>query len=136
MALIVDSSVFITLERRSERPKTFEAADWADEPLVMAAITASELLAGIHLTDVADDRLRREVFVESVIESVPILEFDLAAARVHSRVWSQLTREGRMIGAHDLQIAATALAHGLSLVTENVGEFERVPGLVVRRFVL
>ena len=102
----------------------------------MAAITASELLAGIHLADAAGNRLRREVFVESVIESVPILEFDLAVARAHSRVWSKLTREGRMIGAHDLQIAATALAHGSSILTENVREFERVPGLVVRRFAM
>jgi tRNA(fMet)-specific endonuclease VapC len=42
-----------------------------------------------------------------------------------------LAGSGASIGAHDLQIAATALAHGFRLVTANLNEFERVPGLLV-----
>jgi predicted nucleic acid-binding protein len=36
-----------------------------------------------------------------------------------------------MIGAHDIWIAATALSHGMDVITSNVAEFERVPGLTV-----
>jgi tRNA(fMet)-specific endonuclease VapC len=39
--------------------------------------------------------------------------------------------EGRLIGPHDLWLAAMCLAHGLTMVTANVREFTRVPGLVV-----
>ncbi|MBI4704379.1 MAG: type II toxin-antitoxin system VapC family toxin [Deltaproteobacteria bacterium] len=42
-----------------------------------------------------------------------------------------MQRRGSTIGAHDLLIAATAVAHGLSLATRNVREFRRVPGLTV-----
>ena len=136
MALVVDTSVFITLERRGEGLETLGLADWGDERLAMAAVTASELLVGVHLADVPDRRRRRETFVEAAIESVDILAFDLVVARTHAYVWSQLSREGRMIGAHDLQIAATALAHGSSLLTANVREFERVHGLAIRRFIM
>ncbi len=52
-------------------------------------------------------------FVEHVIavfDPIPITEF---VARVHAEVWVELTRRGEAVGAHDLWIAATALAHGL-----------------------
>jgi predicted nucleic acid-binding protein len=40
-----------------------------------------------------------------------------------------IQRQGQLIGGNDMQIAATALAHGLILVTHNTREFSRVPGL-------
>ena len=64
---------------------------------------------------------------------MPILPFGLAEARIHARIWAGLTASGTLIGAHDLLIAATALAHGFDLLTDNVREFSRVPGLVVRQ---
>jgi tRNA(fMet)-specific endonuclease VapC len=56
---------------------------------------------------------------------------DLPTARVHAQLWADLARAGRLIGAHDLWLAAAALAHGLTLAAANVREFGRVPGLVV-----
>ena len=52
-------------------------------------------------------------------------------AEVHARVWADLERRGQTIGAHDLLLAATALAGGLGVVTLNEREFSRVPGLTV-----
>jgi tRNA(fMet)-specific endonuclease VapC len=60
-----------------------------------------------------------------------IPDVDLAAARIHAQIWSDPAAKGRMIGAHDLWLAASALANDCSLVTRNVREFERVPGLSV-----
>ncbi|HLH21188.1 MAG TPA: PIN domain-containing protein [Chloroflexota bacterium] len=57
----------------------------------------------------------------------------LVAARVHARIWSDLATIGQPIGAHDLLIAATALAHGYAVLTNNLREFQRVAGLVVRQ---
>src|SRR2546423_1449813 len=64
----------------------------------------------------------------AAIEPVPITE---GVARVHAEMWAQLEATGSMIGAHDLWIGATAVAHGMALATTNQREFERVPGLTV-----
>ncbi len=59
------------------------------------------------------------------------MPFDDAAAERYGEIRARLQRAGRMIGANDLLIAATALANGLTLITHNTDEFERVEGLVV-----
>lgn len=57
------------------------------------------------------------------------LPFDGAAAREFGRIRADLQRAGTPIGPYDLQIAAIALAHNLTLVTHNTDEFQRVAGL-------
>jgi tRNA(fMet)-specific endonuclease VapC len=59
------------------------------------------------------------------------LVFDDRCAEIYGQVRADLARKGQMIGPNDLLIAAIALAHGLTLVTNNTGEFARVPGLVL-----
>ena len=72
---------------------------------------------------------RTPTFVEAVLERFPLLPVDLAISR--AQLWAGLMAEGRLIGPHDLWLASTCLAHGLTMVTANVREFARVPGLVV-----
>ncbi len=57
------------------------------------------------------------------------LPFDGAAAREFGRIRAELERAGTPIGPYDLQIAAIALVHNLTLVTHNTDEFARVSGL-------
>jgi tRNA(fMet)-specific endonuclease VapC len=59
------------------------------------------------------------------------LPFDDRAAAEYARIRAHLASLGNVIGPNDLMIAAIALAHGLTLVTHNVAEFRRVPGLTV-----
>jgi tRNA(fMet)-specific endonuclease VapC len=59
----------------------------------------------------------------------PALPFDGAAARHFGEIRAGLQRLGTPIGSYDLQIAAIALIHGLTLVTHNTREFSRIPGL-------
>ena len=132
MAVLIDSSVFIGVERRGFPPEDATALA-AGEEAALASVTASELLAGVHRADSPARRPRREAFVEAILELIPVLPFDLRVARTHAQVWTQLTAAGRPIGAHDLLIAATALAHGYAVLTENLRDFQRVPGLVVRQ---
>lgn len=68
-----------------------------------------------------------------VLPSLTILPFDIAVARVYGQIESTLRKGGRPLADADLQIAATALHHGLELVTGNVRHFERVPGLSLNR---
>lgn len=83
----------------------------------------------MHRAARADVRARRSVFVEGILERFPLLAVDLASARVHAQLWAELSRAGTLIGPHDLWLAATCVAHGLTMVTGNVREFARVPGL-------
>ena len=109
------------------------ALAWMDEPVALAAVTASELLVGVHRADSRVPRLTRAEFVEGVIEIFPVLPFDLRAARVHAEIWAKLTSTGSTIGFIDMIIASTALAHGYSVITDNIRDFNRVPGLNVRQ---
>ena len=59
------------------------------------------------------------------------LPFDDAASAIYGQERSRLERLGTKIGPHDLQIAAIALVHGLTVVSHNVGEFSRVQGLAI-----
>ncbi len=100
------------------------------EDRAISVITASELLHGIHRASGAR-RNRRRAFVEHVLslfEPMPITE---PIARVHAELWAGLERAGNVPGAHDLWIAATALAHGFGVVTRNRRDFARVRGLRV-----
>lgn len=99
----------------------------------MASITASELLIGVHRSDSPARRLRREAFVEAILAALPVIAFDLRIARVYAQLSAQLAAAGQPIGAHDLLIAATALADGSAVLTLNMCDFARVPGLVVRQ---
>ena len=58
-----------------------------------------------------------------------ILDFDGIDAEAYGKIRSDLKRRGMMIGPYDLQIAAQALRRDLVLVTNNTGEFSRIPGL-------
>ncbi|MBM4459512.1 MAG: type II toxin-antitoxin system VapC family toxin [Chloroflexi bacterium] len=79
-------------------------------------------------------RTRRQAFVEAVLARFPVLDIDLEVARTHALLWSSLAQRGETIGAHDSWIAATCIARDLTLVTANMREFDRVPGLHVENW--
>ncbi len=134
---MLDTSVIVAAERRRLALEPL-LAGVAEEPVGLAAITASELLHGCHRAEDPGVRARRFAFVEALLELVPVLDFGLAEARRHAELWAGLASSGTMIGPHDLMIGATALARGYSLATLNTKEFGRIPGLhllAVERFV-
>ncbi len=130
MGVLIDASILIEHERGrvSLEPRL---AGRGQEEFFLSVITASELLHGVHRAADSSVRARRSAFVEAVLGRFPLLPVDLAIARSHAQLWAGLMAEGRLIGPHDLWLAATCLAHGLTMVTANVREFARVPGLVV-----
>ncbi len=132
MGLILDTNVFIQAERSQ---KKIDFSQWRSYgEAFISAITVSELLVGVHRASDEKHRLRRAAFVEAVITKIPILAFDTESARIHALLFAELASQGRLIGAHDLIIAATALKHGCAVLTANLSEFERVPNLKVISF--
>jgi tRNA(fMet)-specific endonuclease VapC len=133
MAQLIDTSVFIAEERRGiPVPDLLDRL--ADPIVALAAVTASELLVGVLLASPQYRRDAREAYVERILASIPAIPFDLDIARVHARLAAEMMRSGVQIGAHDLQIAATAVALGYQVLTANVRDFRRVPNLEVQSF--
>jgi len=130
MAAVIDTSVLVAAERGRLDLAEFLASH-PDESFAVSAITWSELWHGVFRADGTKRRELRQAFVRSVGEIFPVLPFDSTVAEVHASTWASLARRGAMIGAHDLIVAATALATSASVVTRNSKEFARVQGLRV-----
>lgn len=140
MGTVLDTTVFIELERAmralpveramKEVAQRLEAQLGQSEDVGIAAITASELLHGVHrATD--EYRGQRETFVEAILAAFPVIAFDLLVARVHARLWVGLISSGGEVGAHDRLVAATALSAGWRIGSANIRHFNRIPGMDV-----
>jgi tRNA(fMet)-specific endonuclease VapC len=125
---LIDSSILVAVERRTLDLDAAMAAH-AEDPVGIAAITASELLHGVHRAATADQRQRREAFVERLLAVLPIFPFDLVTARIHASLWASLAAKGASVGPHDLLIGATAIAVGYRVATRDRRSFGKIPGL-------
>ena len=96
-----------------------------DRPCI-SSVTLFELWTGI-LHGRGRPRERREL--DDLVTKLPVLSLDDNDARRSAEVRSALERRGTPIGPYDMLIAGQALARGLTLVTGNIREFERVDGL-------
>jgi tRNA(fMet)-specific endonuclease VapC len=86
---------------------------------------------GIELAD-RRRRRARERYVGDVLGTIPIEVYDLDVARAHATLLAHVRRAGRPRGAHDLIIAATALARDRTVVTVDERGFAGLPGLTLR----
>lgn len=129
MGLILDSSLLIADEKGKFDLGGFLATRL--EPVVIAAITASEILQGCHRATKAAHKKKRTEYVEGALSQFQAIPFALEEARHHSRIWADLARRGKMIGSNDLLIAATAISLGFTLATLNLDEFSQVSGLTL-----
>ena len=126
--LILDTTVLIAAERA--RSGLSDALGDEDD-VAIAAITAAELLVGVELAD-ARRRSPRNAFVQAVLAEVRVESYDIETARVHATLLAHTRRAGRPRGAHDLLIAATAIATGRRLITTDAAGFADLPGLELR----
>ena len=133
MGALIDSSSLIAAERGELDLEKLLRESFDDE-VGMAAITASELLHGIHRLKGGLKQARAERFVEQLLDRLPVVPFDLAAARVHARLAAELAAKGAAVGAHDLLIAATAVSIDFDVATRDLRSFPRITGLTVRRW--
>jgi predicted nucleic acid-binding protein len=127
---LIDTSVIIAIQRGQLDPQHFRDID-EDEPIAMSAITASELLHGVHRLTGAVARTRAERFVEPLINSIPVIAFDLDVARVHARLDAELSARGASVGDADLIIAATAVWLDYRVATRDLRSFPKIEGLDV-----
>lgn len=133
MGTLIDSSVLIAAERKTlDLDKVL--ATHGPQEVAIAAITASELLHGVHRLEGAARRARAERLVEAILGRLPVVPFDLEVARVHATLSAELQSKGTPVGAHDLMLAATAVCFGFSVATRDLRSFPRILGLAVQRW--
>lgn len=134
MGVIFDTSVLIAIERSPHQiEKVINGRE--NEPFGISVITASELLHGVHRADSEKRRLKREAYVEKVIEIFPIYPFDVSAARIYARIWANLAKKGIIVGSHDLMIASTCISLGFSVITSDIRDYGKIEGLTVEKYV-
>ena len=133
MGTLIDTSILIAVQRGQLDPGRLRSED-DDEPVAIAAITASELLHGVHRLTTAVARTRAERFVETVLASIPVIPFDLEVARVHARLDAELSAAGTPVGDADLMIAATAVALDYRIATRDRRSFPKIKGLDLVRW--
>lgn len=104
--------------------------EYALGSVAMSVIVVSELRYGV--SRVQSERLRRQV--ERTLNYVQVLPLNASAAFHYADIRAHLAGAGRPIGPNDCFIAAHALDLGVPLVTDNVREFSRVPGLRVENW--
>jgi predicted nucleic acid-binding protein len=132
MGVIFDSSEIIALERNRGDVGDIVAGR-EEEPFGISVVTVAELLHGLERADSEARRIRRQAFVEKIIELFPVYPFDTPVARIYARIWAALLRKGLIVGAHDLIIAATAISLDFTVITSNARDFEKIEGLRVEK---
>jgi tRNA(fMet)-specific endonuclease VapC len=100
--------------------------------LAISAITLAELL---HGAEKSSQPQRTLSVVEDFCSRLDVLDYGAKAAQHYGQIRSALERRGTPIGVNDLHIAAHARSEGLTLVSNNLREFERVEGLLYENWV-
>ncbi|HEY3351153.1 MAG TPA: PIN domain-containing protein [Thermoanaerobaculia bacterium] len=131
MAFLFDTDAISEVLRGRPRPDYIQWLRGVPrEDQFTSAVVAAELYRGALGSERA--RFHLENIEKRVLPGVTVLPFDVAVARVYGEIEAGL-KSGHSLADADLQIAATAIRHGLELVTRNVRHFETVPGLVLCR---
>ncbi len=100
--------------------------------MAISAITLGELCHGAEKSARIAQNLAA---VEEFASLLEVLPYTAKASQHYGAIRSALEKAGRPIGVNDLHIAAHARSEGLTLVTNNLGEFERVPGLLTENWI-
>jgi len=124
--ILLDTNICIDILRGKDSALLARYASIPRTDIALSAVVRSELLAGALLSARSEENRRA---AEDFCGLFLCLPFDARAADIHAEWHVRLRRSGTLIGTHDLMIAATALAHGLNVVTRNTDEFKRIETL-------
>ena len=130
MGVIFDTSEIIAIEHKChDIYRLIEGRE--DEPFGISVITIAELLHGVERADTNARKIKRQAFVEKVIEFFPVFSLSISVARTYARLWASLASQGITVGSHDLIIAATALSMDYTIITANTRDFGKIEGLKI-----
>ncbi|MES2337884.1 MAG: type II toxin-antitoxin system VapC family toxin [Pseudomonadota bacterium] len=122
---LLDTNIISDVVRRPTGLVAQRIARIGEHRIAISIISAAELRFGVE--NVRSERLARQV--EAVLATLAVLPFGDPGDVHYARIRTDLHRRGLLIGANDMLIAAHTLAMDVTLVTDNVREFERIDGL-------
>ena len=122
--------IYVILNRPSGLRERFNELS---EQLCISTITLAELHFGVEKS--ARVTQNRNI-VEEFVARLEIQPFSVDAAAHYGQIRAALERAGRPVGLHDMLIGAHARSEGLTLVTNNRREFDRIPGLAVENWIV
>ena len=127
---LLDTNICIYVIK--ERPRSMrESFNRHAGHMAISAITLSELLHGVEKSAVQQRNL---AVVENFCSRLDVLPYGPKASLHYGQIRAALERRGTPIGVNDLHIAAHARSEGLTLVSNNLREFERVEGLLLENW--
>jgi len=127
---LLDTNIVIHVIKRRP-PAVREVFNRQHGRMAISAITLAEL---VHGAEKSQFSARNLDVVEDFFSRLTVLPYIPEAAYHYGGIRAELERQGKPIGVNDLHIAAHARSVGLTLVTNNLAEFERVPGLLVENW--
>jgi tRNA(fMet)-specific endonuclease VapC len=128
---LLDTNIVIYVIKRRPR-EVLEVFNRHHGHMAVSAITLAELVHGAEKSQFPARNLN---VVEDFCSRLAVLPYTLEAAYHYGAIRAALESKGQTIGVNDLHIAAHARSQGLTLVTNNLREFERVPGVLVENWV-
>jgi tRNA(fMet)-specific endonuclease VapC len=126
MRFLLDTNVVVALLNDATSPTAKRLRQEAPADVAISSVVAHELYYGAFKSARAQQNLG---LVDAL--QFPVIEFDREDARQAGAIRALLAGKGKPIGPYDALIAGQALARNLILVTSNLREFERVPGLAL-----
>jgi tRNA(fMet)-specific endonuclease VapC len=132
MRYLLDTNIIIYILKEPAGNLAMRLSQVPTSDVMICSIVEAELYHGATKYGVPP---RRRAALDGFLSPFRSLPFDSTCVPHYARIRDELERQGQIIGANDLLIAAVALANGLTLFTHNSDEFQRVPGLSVEDWV-
>ena len=127
---LLDTNIVSDMVRNPQGVVVRRIAEIGEDQIATSVIVACELRFGVERKQ--SERLATQV--EAILALLPVLPLSDAVDRHYGQVRAALERKGEPIGGNDLLIAAHVLELGVTLVTDNVREFERIEGLAIENW--
>ena len=128
---LIDTNIWSHLQRRTTQTLLTRFAELKPGQIFLSPVVLGEMETGFLKGDRAPNR---RVALDQIVGTCQVLTVNRQVAMEYARLRAQLEQMGTPIGPNDTWIAAEALHHKLVLVTDNVREFSRVPGLLVENW--
>lgn len=132
MKALLDTNTCVYVLKRNQPTVVQRFASYETGELAVSMITVAELAYGAEKSARPEQNLNA---IEHLLLGLTVVEFDDQAAREYGQIRARLRRQGTPIGPLDMLLAAHARRLDLPLVTNNVKEFSRVPGLRTENWV-
>ena len=131
MRFLLDTNICIYIIKQKpplvlEKFRTLETSE-----VGISSITVAELEYGVYKSQRQE---QNRAALSQFLSPLTIVPFDQNATQTYGEIRAELERQGIVIGSMDMLIAAQAISLGLTLVTNNVRELSRIPGLVLENW--